>query len=345
MHTVLTSGQWKPTRSLVARLSTAYKLALEEAAPETGAIWSGISGLQKPLHDALISNTEDLPGLLANPKQTNLYYGVDNLARDVQDTPSEGGAAFLLSYAERLATALGLQRLWNPEGGLRFKPGERPQAMDIEAIIAALPRAIDFPNPFPGEVGMHTSRGTLSYRPIHAVYQALRIKTCLDRNGGKRVLEIGAGMGRTAYYAHRLGFDYTIVDIPMTMVGQACFLAATLGDHAISLPGERSAPILLRSPQWIDTTKDRFDIAINVDSMPEMSREYASKYLDFIKRRCRFFLSINHEANEFTVRELAADILQTRHPYIMRDGYVEEFAAFPESVTLFRGLLRGRLLR
>jgi hypothetical protein len=38
---------------------------------------------------------------------------------------------------------------------------------------------------------------------------------------GNRCLEIGAGVGRTAYYAHWLGMqDYTIVDLPTALIGQ-----------------------------------------------------------------------------------------------------------------------------
>ncbi len=54
-----------------------------------------------------------------------------------------------------------------------------------------------------------------------------------------RVLEIGAGLGRTAYYAWRAGIrHYTIVDVPLTAVAQADFLGRTLGPEALTLAGE-----------------------------------------------------------------------------------------------------------
>ena len=171
---------------------------------------------------------------------------------------------------------------------------------------------------------------------MQAIYQAHRLKGCLSViETGQSILEIGGGMGRTAYYAHRLDMvDYTIVDLPLALVGQACFLAGALGEDAVSLHGESRAGICLRPPQWLKDNKRRFDIALNVDSLTEMSREYAEYYLSFIRTNCRSFLSINHEANDFTTQELAPDLFASRMPYPMRRGYVEEFALLPKR-TLF----------
>jgi hypothetical protein len=39
--------------------------------------------------------------------------------------------------------------------------------------------------------------------------------------GGKRILEIGAGLDRTAYYAQKLSaIAHTVIDIPLTQVAQ-----------------------------------------------------------------------------------------------------------------------------
>jgi hypothetical protein len=54
-----------------------------------------------------------------------------------------------------------------------------------------------------------------------------------------RLLEIGGGLGRTAYYAWQFGLrDYTLIDIPITAVAQANFLGRVLGERAIQLYGE-----------------------------------------------------------------------------------------------------------
>ncbi len=58
-----------------------------------------------------------------------------------------------------------------------------------------------------------------------------------------RALEIGGGLGHTAYYAWRSSVThYSTVDLPMTAVAQAGFLGRALGCDAISLFGENASP-------------------------------------------------------------------------------------------------------
>jgi len=59
-----------------------------------------------------------------------------------------------------------------------------------------------------------------------------------------------------------------------------------------------------------------------------MPQEVAQSYWSFARRSSNAVLSINHEFNAHTVRELyrtdsAARV--TRYPYPLRRGYVEEF--------------------
>ena len=329
---IITADNWHPSQSFLDRLRVSYRASLEGFVSETSVIWSDNSfiSLRKPVHDALLGERDDLADLLANPAKTNLYYGVDNLALNlpVTETAAKDCENFNRGELQRLAVALGILRVWNPGGGHQYHPGEPEKPIDdAEIVVSKLAPAFDFPAPFPGEVALMTSRGPVSYRAIQAIYQAHRLAQIASTPDGKRCVEIGAGMGRTAYYAYRLGFhDYTVVDLPTALVGQACFLAATLGEEAVSLPGEKlNAPIKLRAPQWIDGAHEPFDICLNVDSLTEMSESYARGYVDFVFRNCRAFLSINHEANDFTARDLVGDRFLTRHPYPMRAGYVEEF--------------------
>ena len=43
-----------------------------------------------------------------------------------------------------------------------------------------------------------------------------------------------------------------------------------------------------------------FDLAINVDSLTELSPEIAGEYVEVLATRCACVLSINHEVNPFT---------------------------------------------
>jgi len=96
--------------------------------------------------------------------------------------------------------------IWNLEGGVRYPGHPFAETVSVnEALIGievAIGHVIDFPNPFPSEFGIETRRGIASHRGLQALYQAFRVRQMADEHGGK-VVEIGAGLGRTAYYATR----------------------------------------------------------------------------------------------------------------------------------------------
>jgi len=79
-------------------------------------------------------------------------------------------------------------------------------------------------------------------------------------------------------------------------------------------------------PNEFLTTKGRYDLILNVDSLTEMARETAQAYCDAICRRSSAFLSINHEGLPFTVADLMPRGFDQRSPYWMRPGYVEELS-------------------
>ena len=210
-----------------------------------------------------------------------------------------------------------------------FVDGSRASA-PIDDYLAAIDERIgmkiDFPNFYPHEKGVRSRRGIISYRPLQAIYQAYRLKTL----GAAKVMEIGAGLGRTAYYAHRMGIrDYTIVDIPLSNVAQAHFLSRALGTKEVNLPGEDRAPIRVLGPSFIACTDERFDVVLNVDSLSEMDPEVAAGYVAFARKSADTLVSINREwADRPRTADLLKDASVLRMPYWMRDGYVEEIAHF-----------------
>ena len=284
-----------------------------------------------------------LEDLLNNPSQTDLFYGTDSLFRERYEQMKQWSAETFAEYSRylcnglvRLAEATGAVPLWNPEGcGVQYSGypvGERTGSVDIESILTLIDKkigaTIEFPNPFVGEFGVQTSKGIASYRAAPAIYQAWRLRL-LSRSYGRRVLEIGGGLGRTAYYAHRFGLtDYTIVDLPLTGVAQALFLGQTLGPELISLVGEKyyAGQVRLAPPAWFLTGNERFDVVLNVDSMTEMAHADALAYAEAIVRRSKTLVSINHEVHAYSVQQLAplAQLAIMRFSYWMRKGYAEE---------------------
>ena len=143
------------------------------------------------------------------------------------------------------------------------------------------------------------------------------------------MLEIGAGLGRTAYFSSLFGVkNYTIVDIPLTNAAQGYFLGRVLGGDQVSLYGEEIGEGVRVLPSTVMSEhNEKYDLVVNVDSWTEMPLDIALMYWKFARTATSAVLSINHEYNPNPVRELYrsdAAVRVLRYPYPMRRGYIEE---------------------
>lgn len=148
-----------------------------------------------------------------------------------------------------------------------------------------------------------------SGRARFAANQAKRLSMLLDEVGKRSVIEIGPGMGRTAFFAYRAGItDYSTIDLPLGVVAQACFLGRALGPDKIWFAGEAPETASERIKLFFDGQKPggRFGVVLNVDSMTEMPRHEAFSYARWIDRHASLFLSVNHPQHVFSVAELMA---------------------------------------
>jgi SAM-dependent methyltransferase len=321
------------SKAFIARITHAYRAAMRSATGDAApSMWSGPLMDVKHRERAILADgsLDEIKLMLSQPTASMLCYGFDEIMAHVEgrNDPASilvNSAEWLYDNLRRLAEAVGAIRLSNPEN--YYYQDER--RYDVEQLLTALDDQlgikITFPNPYPGEVGIASSRGVISYRAVQAIYQAHRVVT-LSKN--PRVLEIGAGLGRTAFYLKQFGVtDYVAIDIPLSNVAQAHFLGSILGETAVSLYGEAANGFSIQPDSALQTITDHFDVVLNVDSLTEMARETADEYWRFIECRCGAFLSINHEANPFAVRDLSnsrGPHKVTRNPYWMRRGYVEE---------------------
>ena len=320
------SAAFPPNPALAKRVKEFYRRIHAQPATASNepqhSMWTDFDqGIRKPIHDLLMTGSDtEVLAMLSDPAAHDLFYGFDALC--LQQTtallasPSfrAADAALIGSTIQDLGSVLGVKAEGNPD-------------QTLDAVDKVLSTTLDFPVPFPSEMGFESRRGVISYRPPQAIYQAWR----LSRLRAGSVLEIGAGLGRTAYYANRLGMtDYTIVDLPLTAVAQGYFLGLVLGDQNVKLYGEPGFDIRggvrIAPPNWLAESDDAFDVGMNIDSLTEMDRRIAEDYLRHIFRRCRTFLSVNHEVNSFTVTELLreAGVKSTKEVYPMRNGYFEE---------------------
>ena len=130
--------------------------------------------------------------------------------------------------------------------------------------------------------------------------------------------------GGDAHGRGAAGFD----DEPRSpAVAQGYFLGRTLGEDSVCLFGEDRPGIRVLPPAAFLEATDQYPLVVNVDSLTEMAAETAEAYRGAIKARAGVFLSVNHGANPFTVREVCAKVgmpVISRMPYWSRRGYVEE---------------------
>lgn len=321
--------------ALVARIIEAYQRSTAVMTDPSGPIWSGIFEKSREIHDALVAgDTAAVTNFLRRPHTSNLLYGFEMvhaaLARRVADDPAIGHtqARWAHDVLVRVAEVTGAIATYLPE--VDFQP--RPWAPEqlIEALERVLGCELRFPNIIPHEWGCVTQRGLVSYRTTQAIYQAWRLRELRGMAGGSKCVEIGAGLGRTAFMATLMGLtDYTLVDLPMANVAQAYFLGRTLGNDRIVLHGERDpggARVRVQNADWFQHTSEHFDLALNADSMTEMGLEPASRYWAHLRNRSSIFVSMNHEAQSFRVADLptTTNLRPLRNLSPVRKGYVEE---------------------
>jgi hypothetical protein len=333
----------------LGRVQRSYLLSIDQHAISADSMWTQFAAHNRLVHDALLADDrETLRRIFGDPGSSDLFIGVDNLALTLAAGISQG-AASLIDHTRQcvllLAEAIGIRR-WLPAGSEHQKNYyplgyELSPSIDtvLDELSAALGFDIQFPNPFVGEVGIGTSRGVASYRAIQALYQCHRLRQEMQGIKRQRVIEIGPGMGRTAFYARAAGItDYTTVDLPLGVVSQACFLGAVLGSEGIWMIGDppslASGRIRLLPNDQKYFENERFGVALNVDSMTEMGAESSAKYALWLATHADLFLSINHEANDPVIADLARRFFPQaatrRYPYWMRFGYIEEIFGMPD---------------
>lgn len=331
-----TAGQRSEDADLVARLVKSYNKRKSEIPSDQ---WNEI--FQQHHADIVEAiergDAKQITSFLRDPVSCDMFYGFDSLSKSLR----QGGQRIEDKYAPMgsldtlvcLAEAIGARRLDYPEN-YTWKIAK----FDVEDIIRELDQAFrfkfDVPNIYPQEYGLLTSRGVISYRVPQAMYQAWKIRQLTKGMSNPRVVEIGGGLGRTAYYAHQFDVkDYTIVDIPISSLAQGYFLGRTLGDEGIALHGDgdfanRNDAVKIISPEdFLKGTGD-YDLVVNVDSLTEIGWDAAKAYWDKIETCTGMMLSINHEQNDTKIIDLLKGSMHvtssTRSPYWLRRGYVEE---------------------
>lgn len=217
---------------------------------------------------------------------------------------------------------------WNPQDGLELK-------RQIEEVLGPVLRVPD------GFLIKDNSRG-VPYTYFSKLAQWFTISSLINGSPPKRVLEIGAGSGGFALVAFSNGVrDYTIIDIPIIGVQSAYFLSKAVGEDILWLDGEPPNP--KAAFRWFscfdyEQARSKYDLIVNVNSLPEMTIENQDCYIRFIHEclsKHGMFYSCNHESNMVLSGTEQSSVRSAinrhggykaiyRAPYMIRDGYMEE---------------------
>ncbi len=290
------------------------------------------------LTNIILNNENKTLEILNDPGSTNLFYGFDSNCITLKKKPRyidkyENSLKVIdkiLSFAE----FLNIKRIDNPE---RYQIRKKINLNDlIDKIEQKIQINLDFKNPFPGEEGIEIKNGILCNREIQAIYQAYKIKEISKSFNNPSIVEIGGGLGRTAYYCSKFNIrNYTIVDIPVSSLCQANYLARMIGEKNVLLDNkfkiyndENKCKII--SPETYFSSNVNFDLSFNADSLTEIDVNTQKKYINSFLLRSKLFYSINHEDNLLTVSSHFNNNYESysRNLYWLRRGYVEEIFAF-----------------
>ncbi len=242
------------------------------------------------------------------------------------------------NYAQTLSKII--KKLGESFGVVDVHNPEQPSASHIcdnatSHIIAAIEKntgvKLSIKNVFGDQQGELVSpwKYLLTFNVIEAAYQRLAGKL-------GHVLEIGGGVGYAGLLAHNRGANsYTVIDLPEVAVISAYFIAKTLGEDFVWLHGEPDAPAFARyypSTDCDHAYNRNYQLALNCDSLPEMLEDVRRNYIKRIGDTLLpngIFFSVNHESDSGGQRSVLQSMsdnlrIESRHLFMMRDGYVEE---------------------
>jgi hypothetical protein len=293
------------------------------------------------------ADPERVANALSRIYQDGITYGISN-AVDYGEAVLKGRlrnfeAALIKDRLVSLAELTNVLPFEGPEQGkfganIRTDPARLVKEIGEAMGISIVPPDIDG-----GLFKLKLGDGYFDSRDVFSVYTAWRMSQLVPRKDAS-LCEIGAGIGKVALYANRLGYmDYSIFDIPQMNAVQAWYLIKALPELDVVLCGElaRSKHSVKILPWWeFEHAKNKeYDLTLNEDSFPEISGDAVRDYLHQIKRTTKkYLLSINQEGGAVSVpgtekRQLVVPKLidesggfrrAYRSPFVLRRGYAEE---------------------
>lgn len=310
---------------MIKRLIDFYSKHGVESQLTMSELWKFITNkYHAKLHQALLDNNCDLVRTtLDNMAASDGLYGLDN--------PTTLSGAPLENLTNRLATSLGILPLPNPEQPFTSNPPPNIR----ETVEKRFGISLEIPECF----GYCKSKGIVSKMLVYLAawnsIESLRHPRIIPES----ILEIGGGIGLLGYLSWRKSVKrYTVIDLPLVAILNAYFASHYCPHDRIWLCGEpennEAFARFYPSTQPDLPPDQKYDVAYNSDSLPEMTHDVQKQYISLLHKVLKpdgRFLSINHESSNSGQRrvyqacqENGQFVLIRRSPWHMRAGYVEE---------------------
>jgi putative sugar O-methyltransferase len=341
--------------AIAGRLLAAFKKAQAEEPRETNNeidLWDVIEHEHHKDFGEILraGDVRQVAEYLANMHRYGLTQGISDFGGDYKVMKASARArhrkgAITKDILVSLAEAIGIlpYEVFPVKAG---KPNIYHDADDlVDAIEKKLGASIAPPDIDGGLTKLALRKGSFHERDLWSVYTAWRISKLVPE--GSAIAEIGAGMGKVAWYAAHFGFrDYEIFDLPFMNIVQGWYLLKSMPDANIILYGEEnnsgakkhnSIKVL---PYWeFAKNQKHYALVLNADSFPEIDRGVVEQYLKAIKSCGDYFFSINQEKQapliEGTEKKhlVVPEVVDSlggykriyRFPFWLRKDYVEEF--------------------
>jgi hypothetical protein len=298
---------------------------------------------------SILKSDAEAKAILGNMFDTPLGEGIEYAGADVNrrlnedEDYRESLKLFHIDALISLAEYLGVIHIENRE---QNRCGDIIYS-DPDEIWDKIEKKLGVPIRFPsfkgGLFSVRTRRGHFTNRDCIYLYIAIRLREMLSC-AETPVCELGSGVGYLAYYCYLMGIkNVTLVDIPSVRATAACFLMQNMQGTRFFFSDcsecwSNAPGIRLVLPEHLGSVpRQHFEVLVNCDSLPEMSADVATDYVQRIPSLCRNFLSINQEAagkmwhldmKQNKVSELVntASGFQrvSRNLFWLRKGYVEE---------------------
>lgn len=325
--------------SFLGLIMSEYLAAKQGKDVDIGPVWGGVVGSSSRfLESCFNQSVERLDQALNEMFCTPLTHGFDQGYNIESEESKRHVLSIAIDKLLLLAQSLGVAPVFNPEqGDWRFQAGS------IDSILEEIQKKVGFDISAPkfyggvfgfkSRFGIHTDRTLMSIFIVHEIKKYFSTRT--------PVYEIGGGSGILAYYMYKAGFkNLTIIDLPEVTLCQGYFLRRNLPDARLITNKDFSPKSLkncieLYTTEYYFEAKNKWKLVVNVDSLPEMPKIIAEKYISKAYDMGASLFSINQEASARTecgeqnnVNHICSSYSNyqsvLRAPFWMRKGYVLE---------------------